>query len=34
MDYSEILEKIIKPEYKNRFSDWQKYARTNDLLGL
>lgn len=34
MDYSQILDKIIKPEYKNRFADWQKYARRDDLLGL
>lgn len=29
MDCTRILDKIIKPEFRARYNDWQKYAKTN-----
>jgi hypothetical protein len=32
--YKEILDKIIKPEYRNSLSDWVLYATEKDKIGL
>jgi hypothetical protein len=32
--YKEILDKIIKPEYRNSLNDWISYAKENDRKGL
>lgn len=34
MNIAEILDKIIKPEYRNRYDNWSRYANSQDLLGL
>ena len=34
MSYSWTLDKIIKPEYRNRFVDWEKYSSDKDKFGL
>ena len=34
MNISEILDKIIKPEYRKRYDNWHRYANAQDLLGL
>lgn len=34
MNISEILDKIIKPEYRSRYDNWSRYANSQDLLGL
>lgn len=34
MSVSSTLDKIIKPEYRSRFKDWQQYASKEDILGL
>lgn len=32
--YTQILDKIIKPEYRQSLSDWQSYANQSDKIGL
>lgn len=34
MSTEQILDKIIKPEYRSKFSNWQNYAKQIDLFGL
>ena len=34
MSVSKTLDKILKPEYRERFADWEKYASEKDLFGL
>lgn len=29
-----ILDKIIKPEFRTKFKDWEQYAKPIDLFGL
>lgn len=31
---TEILDKIIKPEYRKRYDNWAQYAKQQDMLGL
>lgn len=32
--YTQILDKIIKPEYRQSLADWQSYATESDKIGL
>lgn len=32
--FKEILDKIIKPEYRSSLVDWIQYAKSNDKMGL
>ena len=34
MSVSQILDKIIKPEYRERFKNWESYATEKDTFGL
>ena len=34
MDNTQILDKIIKPEFRERYNDWEHYAKRNEILGL
>lgn len=34
MSISGILDKIIKPEFRSKFNNWESYAKPIDLFGL
>lgn len=34
MSVSTILDKIIKPEFRSKFNDWEHYAKMIDKFGL
>lgn len=34
MSVAIILDKIIKPEYRSKFNNWESYAKSIDIFGL
>lgn len=34
MSVSAILDKIIKPEFRTKFNNWEAYAKPIDIFGL
>lgn len=34
MSVSAILDKIIKPEFRAKFNNWETYAKPIDIFGL